>query len=77
MRIYSRLFEVYREAEITSIDSQIIINCKNGTYTPLDVVAAQFKSLVKQGNASEDYQIVRRYLVNIFGEATIKDLEEI
>lgn len=77
MRVYNRLFEVYREAVPKPVDPQIVLNCKQGIYIPLDVVVAQFKTLVKCQCVQEDYQIIRKYLVNIFGESTIKDLEEV
>lgn len=76
MRVYSRLFEIYNEVVPKPVDPQIVLNCHQGIYIPLDVVLSQFKTLVKDQWRQEDYQIVRKYLVNIFGESTIKDLEE-
>lgn len=71
-----QLFELYRNAKCKQIDPMIVLNCKCGEYVPLDVVVTEFKSAVcNEDNYS--YQILRKYLVSIFGSKIINDLEVI
>lgn len=77
MKSCSRLLEMYRAAEPKQIDTQVILSCSNGTYVPLDTIVEQFKTLVKYHYGSAEYKTVRAYLVSIFSEQIINDLEAV
>ena len=77
MNSYSKLFEIYQNAEMKPVDAQLLINCTNGAYIPLEVLLGQYKTLVKSQPTSQEYKTVRNYLTSIFSEQIINDMEAV
>ena len=77
MKSYSRLFEMYKAASEKPLDKQIIMLCEASVYVPLEVLLGQYKTLVHNYRGSSDYQCVRRYLISIFDEQIVDDLEAV
>lgn len=69
--------KIWKEAPSCEYDDQIVLGCDAGSYLPIGAVITQFKYLGMHNQQSAEYCKVRKYLVGIYGENAIRDLEAI
>lgn len=72
---YDNLVRIWSTVSCKTVDPGVIRGCESGSYVPLESVVAQFKYLRYNCFDSKDYQIVKRYLVKLYGKQAVKDLE--
>ena len=76
MRLYEKLIKMYTESIDTKLNSEVVRQCETNSVFSIELVVKQFHYLVLNSKGSEEYLIVKRFLVSIFGSRIIEELEE-